>query len=162
MPEATLGGAVGSSEGGNSEGGNSEGGSSERCEPPEPDAQCIQDRQLTLAPFLIVDEDGDGRVEAGENIFLRGQLFNPGPEPHHHYPGVLFRVSDHAVEPPMGDWHDLYALVVGDSRPFELSFAMPDDARVGATIAIEAWPSGLNAQPTCCGSHVRTVELVVE
>ncbi len=155
-----LGGTAGSGEGGNGQGG--EAGSGERCEPPEPDDQCIQDRQLKLGPFVVVDQDGDGRVEAGEKVVLHGQLSNPGPESHYDYPGVVFKVSEPSVEPAMGDWHDLFGLLAGDSQSFQLSFEMPDIAPAGTNISVEVWPSGINAQPSCCGQHARTVELVIE
>ena len=151
------GGASGTDHGG--EGGDA--GAPDTCEPITDD-QCTYDRQLTLAPPTITDEDEDGLIEPGEKIVIHSGLHNPGPLDHSIYPGVTFTTSHPDLQPQSSDWHDLFAMSVGQSQPFKLELELSPDAIEGSTISITIVPSGINAHPDCCGQHAVTLDLLVE
>ncbi len=138
------------------------GGAPERCEPVDPNPQCVADRQMTLTPLVLVDESGDGHLTPGESFVVKSQLTNPGPESHNYYPGVVFSVDTAGVTPTEGDWHDLFALFAEQSQSFELAFELSSAVEPGTLISIEVTPSGINPQAPCCGQHSRTIQISVE
>ena len=90
---------------------------------------CPVTRQLELSEPAVVDGDGDGLVEPGEDVMLDVTLANPGPSSQDWYPGVVI-TSDHAGITASGPTPWLYAIFPETAERLSAGFHV--DAGVAA------------------------------
>jgi hypothetical protein len=105
--------------------------------------RCSAVRQLQLSNPRVVDGDGDGRIEPGEDFELKVTMTNPGPLEANWYPGIKVLSSDPRVVVTSEGW--LFAIGI---QSVELSWGMRAQAGVasGTPARLTMWPVALGVR----------------